>query len=220
MKLKLAILLKFPKDVILEGDYIIYKPDVSEKEFWEIANEDSNYELIDGVLVIHSPASEEQESIFSYLNQIIGFYLAETNLGKIYGSRFVMRLSKTWNPEPDLLVILSNNYENIKENYLEGPADLVIEILSKATKDMDLNKKIPNFLKFGVKEMWIIDPFQKSISIHSKERNLINYLDSKSNTIIDSQILPKINFQVRWLWNREQFPSNIIIKNMFNRKDN
>jgi len=211
----LAILLKFPRDTILEGDYIIYKPDVSEKDFWELSNEDSNYELIDGVLVIHSPASENHENIFSYLNQILGFHLAETKLGKIYGSRFVMRLSKTWNPEPDLFVILKNKYSNIKENHFEGPADLVIEILSKSTKELDLNKKVQNFLKFGVAEIWIIDLFEKKISIYFKNENdSIHYSDSNSSEIIQSKVLPDLNLQIRWIWNIDQFPPNKIIKNM------
>jgi hypothetical protein len=30
----MTILLKCPKDVVLEGDYVILKPDVTEDEFW------------------------------------------------------------------------------------------------------------------------------------------------------------------------------------------
>ena len=210
----MAILLKFPKDVILEGDYIIIKPEVSEQEFWELSNEDSNYELIDGVLIIHSPASEEHEDIFSHLNSILRYYLQETGKGRIYGSRFVMRLSQKWNPEPDILVIGPEKYKNVTKTRLDGPADLVIEILSKSIKEMDLGKKLPKYIESGVKEVWIIDPEEKSIRLITKEGEK-NYNDPKSDIKIESKFLPELKLQVKWIWERNEYTSNKIIKTLF-----
>ena len=137
----MTVLLKFGEEKLLEGEYVIFQPDVTEEVFWEYVNEDSNCELINGFLVIHSPASEEHEDIFSYLNALFRLFLEKNSAGKIYGSRFVMKLSKKWNSEPDLFIVLPNNYSNIKDTYYEGPADLVIEILSKSTRELDLEKK-------------------------------------------------------------------------------
>ena len=63
----MTILLKFQEERIFEKEYIILQPDITEEEFWTFANEDTHCELIDGVLVIHSPASEEHEDIFCHL---------------------------------------------------------------------------------------------------------------------------------------------------------
>jgi len=207
----MAILLKFREEKILEGEYIIFRPDTSEEVFWEYANEDANCELIDGMLVIHSPASVEHEDIFRYLITILGFYLEETQTGKVYGSRFVMRLSPRWNPEPNLFVITPEKYSRIKENYFKGPADIVIEILSKATRDLDLNKKLPEFLRAGVREVWIVDPEHKTLSIHSSSGS-ISWEDPKSEEIIKSQVLPNFPFQINWLWHREDYSVNKIIR--------
>jgi Uma2 family endonuclease len=201
----MTVLLKFGEEKILEGEYVIFQPDVSEEVFWEYVNEDSNCELINGVLVIHSPASEEHEDIFSYLNALFRLYLEKNNAGKIYGSRFVMKLSKKWNSEPDLFIVLPNNYFNIKYNYYEGPADLVIEILSKSTRELDLEKKLPEFLRVGVKEVWIIDSQNKELSIFHKNDNQV-YKNYKSDEIVKSQVLPKFKFKIKWLWFRKEFP--------------
>jgi len=201
----MTVLLKFGEEKILEGEYVIFQPDVSEEVFWEYVNEDSNCELINGVLVIHSPASEEHEDIFSYLNALFRLYLEKNNAGKIYGSRFVMKLSKKWNSEPDLFIVLPNNYSNIKETYYEGPADLVIEILSKSTRELDLEKKLPEFLRIGVKEVWIIDSQNKELSIFHKNDNQV-YKNYKSDEIVKSQVLPKFKFKIKWLWFRKEFP--------------
>ena len=50
--------------MVLKDEYTVLKPDVSEEEFWEISNEDTNFELLDGVLYIHSPAITQ---VFSQL---------------------------------------------------------------------------------------------------------------------------------------------------------
>ena len=57
-----------------------------------------------------------------------------------------MRLSEAWNPEPDILVVTSKRVENIKNILLDGPADIVIEILSKATREIDITKKLLKYL--------------------------------------------------------------------------
>ncbi|MHA1265368.1 MAG: Uma2 family endonuclease [Candidatus Helarchaeota archaeon] len=199
----MTILLKFGEEKLIDKEYMILQPDVTEAEFWEYANEDTNCELIDGVLIIHSPASEEHESIFKYLLTFFNIYLEKTGKGRVYGSRFVMRLSPKWNPEPDLMIILPKNYSQIQKNVVEGPADIVIEILSKATKEIDLTKKLPKFLDSGVQEVWIIDPEEKLLSIHTPSEKRI-YSDPQSEDFIESPTLGTLPLKIKWIWNRAQ----------------
>lgn len=201
----MTVLLKFGEEKLLEGEYFILQPNVSEEVFWEFVNEDSNCELINGDLIIHSPASEEHEDIFSYLNALFRLYLEKTKEGKVYGSRFVMRLSKKWSPEPDLLIILSKNYANIKDTYYDGPADLVLEILSPSTREIDINKKLPKYLEAGVKEVWMIDPEKKNLTIHHKNEKK-NYTNHKSDEVVGSSILSDFKLRIKWLWEREKYP--------------
>lgn len=201
----MVIHLDFPHNVIIDGEYIIMKPGVSEEEFWEIANEDTNFELIDGVLLIHSPASTEHEEIFKYLLQIISYYLERTAKGMVIGSRLVMRLSPKWNPEPDLMVILKESVGRVKETRVEGPAEVVIEILSPSTRDTDTGKKLPKYLEAGVKEVWILDPANKEITLHDPGATRV--MDKK----IDSKILPGLSIKCEWIWKRDEYPASTII---------
>lgn len=202
----MAVLLKFGEEKLLEGEYMILQPNVSEEVFWEYVNEDSNCELINGVLIIHSPASKEHEKIFGYLYSLFHFYLEKNNEGQVFGSRFVMRLSEKWNPEPDLFVVLPKNYSNIKDTYYDGAADLVIEILSPSTRELDLEKKLPKFLEAGVKEIWVIDPEERSLILHHKSDQK-KYEDAEAEEIIKSTVIPGFKFRIKWLWNREQYPA-------------
>lgn len=207
----------FPHSLDLRGtDYTILRYDITEDEFWELSDEDSNYELIDGVLVIHSPASTEHEQIFSYLNRFLGFYVEEKGLGMLLGSRLVMRLEPKWNPEPDLMLILSENQHKIKETRVEGAADLVIEILSKATREIDLEKKVPKYLECGVKEIWIIDPDNQEFSVYEKEAKK-TWDVGKQDVPIESTLLADFVLKPVWLWDRKNFPVNQLIKEIARR---
>ncbi|MBD3253892.1 MAG: hypothetical protein GF383_02315 [Candidatus Lokiarchaeota archaeon] len=74
----MEFILDVPSRLNLKGDdYILMKFNVSEDQFWEIANEDSNFELINGVLIIHSPAPTEHEELFGYLNFVLRFTRSE-----------------------------------------------------------------------------------------------------------------------------------------------
>jgi Uma2 family endonuclease len=211
----MEIKLDIPEEFHLQGDFIAFKQDVSEEEFWDLANEDSNFELIDGVLVIHSPATPEHEDIGRYLSGFLSLFLEKTSQGKVYGSHVVMRLDSQWDPEPDLLVLLAENYDKIKQSRIEGPADIVIEVLSKSTKELDLTKKIPKYLEAGVKEIWIIDPILQSITIQWVDDSM-EWTKIDSDDCLISKVIQDLPLQINWIWHREDYPlielARIILK--------
>jgi len=204
-------ILKLPEELFQEGDFVIFKSGVTEERFWEIANEDTNYELIDGVLVIHSPASKEHEEIFGYLFSILNYYVSEQAAGVVLGSRFVMRLSSKWNPEPDMMVVLKDRQQALHETFLDGPANLVVEILSPSTRDMDHDKKVPQYLASGVQEVWLVDPLKKSIFIRNSQEER-EYNSPDSDEILESRVLPDLKIHCDWIWNRENNPIHEILK--------
>jgi hypothetical protein len=47
--------------VDLEPPYLITKPGLTEEDFYRLADEDSDWEYLDGRIVMHSPASDRHE---------------------------------------------------------------------------------------------------------------------------------------------------------------
>jgi hypothetical protein len=47
---------------------------------------------------------------------------------------------------------------NIKDTYLEGLCNLVVEILSKTTRNYDLNEKRRVYRNHAIPEIWFVDP--------------------------------------------------------------
>ena len=155
----------------LPEPYTIYIQNFNFDRYLDYAHEDIKCELIDGVLVIHSPASLEHELIFKFVLTYLELHVQERKLGLVVGSRFSMRLSSKWAPEPDIMFIASEWEKNLKDKYLDGPATVIFEILSPSTQEEDLYKKLPKYLESGVKEVWIINPREKNLIIHWEKEN-------------------------------------------------
>jgi Uma2 family endonuclease len=68
--------------------------------------------------------------------------------------------------QPDLIVVLNNRLGILNEAGAEGAPNLVIEILSPKTRRLDLEQKRKAYPRFGVQELWIIDPDPRLITQH------------------------------------------------------
>ncbi len=53
--------------------------------------------------------------------------------------------------------------------HIHGSPDMVVEILSPSTRNIDLRVKSDRYLNCGVKEYWIVDPKEKTISVWRNE---------------------------------------------------
>lgn len=51
----------------LEPPYLIVKPGISEEEFYRVADEDSDWEYLDGRILMHSLTSDQHENLFRFL---------------------------------------------------------------------------------------------------------------------------------------------------------
>lgn len=183
----------------LEPPYLIVKPGLSEDDFYRLAAEDSDWEYLDGRIVMHSPASNRHEDLFRFLLTLLSAYLGERGGAEVRGSRYPMRLDEHWSPEPDLLVVRTGRRHLMTTRRLEGPADLVIEIASESDPRLDLREKLPRYRQAGIEEIWHVDPFAGELLAENRTES--GY-DSRILTAgrLGSTVVPGFWIDVGWLW--------------------
>ena len=136
--------------------------EVSEAEYMARYAE-QRYEWVQGVLVKMSPVSLVHAEIVDYLKMMLRAYFALRPLGRVLGEPFLMRLAAVGvNREPDLQVILGDNRANLKDTYMDGPADICVEVVSPGSVAVDYGAKLEEYEKGGVGEYWIVDPIRCS----------------------------------------------------------
>ncbi|MCD9020628.1 Uma2 family endonuclease [Cohnella silvisoli] len=65
--------------------------------------------------------------------------------------------------QPDILYIRKGNKEIIRDGYVFGVPDLVVEILSDSTARNDKTIKKATYERFGVREYWLADPVYRLV---------------------------------------------------------
>lgn len=192
---------------VLDPPYLIIRPGFTEADFYRMADEDSDWEFLDGRIVMHSPASYQHENLFGFLSFLLRGFVQQRRLGITLGSRFPMRLDAQWSPEPDILVVRSPNRRRIQKTFLDGPADLVVEIASESDPRLDYREKLPRYRAAGVPEIWVVDPFAKHVLVESLVKDHYNSHIVKRGRL-NSTTLAGFWLDAGWLW-RKQTPSSL-----------
>lgn len=60
--------------------------------------------------------------------------------------------------QPDILVVTTESLGRLSRERLEGPADLVVEIVSRDSVRRDRHDKLHEYRRAGVREYWVVDP--------------------------------------------------------------
>ena len=130
--------------------------------------EDERWEIIDGVAYNMSPSpAERHQGLSSELHTQIGNQLRGKPC-RVYSAPFDVRFeaSETTNKvvQPDLLVVCDRS--KITGGGLVGAPDWIIEILSPRTAGKDQIVKRQLYEANGVREYWLIQPFDKVVTVY------------------------------------------------------
>jgi Uma2 family endonuclease len=69
--------------------------------------------------------------------------------------------------QPDIAFMSNEHLDRITDKW--GVPDLVVEILSEGTAEIDKEDKYLEYQRAGVLEYWIVDPFKQSVEIYTLE---------------------------------------------------
>ncbi|MBN2444412.1 MAG: Uma2 family endonuclease [Spirochaetales bacterium] len=134
-------------------------------------DDDTRWELIDGVAydMSPSPSVKHQNVLLQLAGEFREFFKDKTCA--VYISPLDVRLPEGDENEedtgtvvqPDLFVVCDPS--KIDDRGCLGAPDLVVEILSPSTAGKDLNEKKELYRKHGVKEYWVVMPYEECIQV-------------------------------------------------------
>ena len=128
-------------------------------------SDDERYELLNGELIMSPSPREIHQYISGNLHLVLGAFVRDRSLGRVYHAPFDVVLSDTDVVQPDLLFVSTERADIITADNIQGAPDLVVEILSPATAERDRTIKLDLYAQHGVKEYWIVDPDAKTITV-------------------------------------------------------
>jgi Uma2 family endonuclease len=177
---------------------------MSYDEFLVWADEDTHAEWVDGEVIIQMPPKNIHQVVLGFLYGLIHLYVDLFQLGELRVAPFEVKL---WPDgparEPDLLFLAAQHRHQLTEDRLEGPADLIIEIISKESVHRDRHTKFNEYSRAGVVEYWIIDPRpgkQGADFFRLDERGQYQLYATEEDERVVSYVLPGFWLRPAWLW--------------------
>ena len=177
---------------------------ISYEEFLSLPAENQHVEWVDGEVVEMSPANEEHQELAGFMLILISHFVEARGLGRVLFDPFQMKTGeKLPGRAPDILFVAKPNLGRLKRNYLAGPGDLVVEIISPGSGAVDRGEKFHEYERGGVPEYWLIDPFRKQAEFYQRDGNGIYRLASlSSDGAYRSRVLVGLWLNVDWLWQK------------------
>lgn len=178
--------------VLLPGVYRL-----TYRDWLELSHEHFLYELLDGELHISASPSLRHQRICPELQVALVNHARRHGDGEVFQAPTGVRLSDNDVVEPDLIMILSNGVATIGAQAIEGPPDLVVEVLSPGTAHRDLGRKRDLYERHGVREYWVVDPESRSIEVLSNRDGHFSQVGlHKVGDILSSRVLPLFELEL------------------------
>jgi Uma2 family endonuclease len=179
--------------------YMIQVYDVTEEMFDELVDEDTKAELIDGVMIVHSPASIEHDDSSGFLRGLMSFFAEARSLGKVLGPDSLIHLAPGRKCAPDVFFIRQERVPMPLPKEFEGVPELVVEVLSPSNRRYDLRDKRLIYREAGIGEVWFIDSALRQIILD--RRQAVSYTeDIVTAGRVSSAVLPGFWLNASWLW--------------------
>jgi Uma2 family endonuclease len=158
-------------------------------------------ELVDGILVEKTIGFREG-FLAMWLGTLINDYLRENNIGLAAGADSGIRFKLDLVRMPDVSFIRWDSVEDPDEienpagAFLEYPPDLAVEVLSPGNTRREMEIKLEEYAKAGVRLVWYVDPERKEVDVYPKGNPKRKKTVGVGGTLDGGDVLPGFTLPV------------------------
>lgn len=125
----------------------------------------NSYEIIEGEKFMSPSPAKSHMYIMHNIFFKIQYYLRGKKTARIFTDNMDVHLPDGNLVQPDLFVVCDRKILKDKST-VYGVPDFAVEILSYSSRRRDMTTKKEIYEKNGVKEYWIVNPWEKVVLVH------------------------------------------------------
>lgn len=155
-----------------------------------LPDDECRYELVEGRLRRMSPVGGVHGMLVLRLGAAIAAWVAERDLGVVMTETgFVLERNPDTVRAPDLAFVHASRIPptGVPAGYWPGAPDLVAEILSPGDRRTEMRAKVRDYLRSGVRLVWVIDPVARACTV---SRSLSAIPGRVQHTLDGEDVLP------------------------------
>ena len=154
-----------------------YNKKYTAKEFFEFTKDkEERYELIDGRIYMMASPNTEHQRITREIGAELRNYLKGKKCEPFMAPFDVVLFNKKNKKDksqnvfqPDVFVVCDP--KKISEERIYGAPDFIVEVVSPSNSERDYIDKLSAYMKYDVKEYWIINPETKQVYVYIKGKS-------------------------------------------------
>ncbi|MBX6315496.1 MAG: Uma2 family endonuclease [Isosphaeraceae bacterium] len=180
------------------------------EEYLDWLDSDTHAEWVDGEVVLMNPSNLKHADMSRFLIALLSFFVDAHQLGQLCHESFPMKTGLDLpGRSPNIVFVAKENLHRLRQapDFLDGPADLVVEIISPESRTRDRKEeKYAEYERGGVREYWLIDPERRRADFDRLgDEGRFTPLPIDEAGVVRSSVLDGLWREVDWLW-REPKP--------------
>jgi Uma2 family endonuclease len=147
--------------------------------------------------------TERHADVLGFAAALMRTYADAKHGGRVL-SLFQMRpRSDLPSREVDLLYLAPETRAQVRTFFVDGPADLVVEVVSDESRRRDREQKLREYERGGVRECWLIDTVLEQADLYRLDA-AGRYAQAASgrHAVLRSEAIPGMWFRAEWFWDR------------------
>jgi Uma2 family endonuclease len=131
-------------------------------------SETKRYELLGGELVMVPAPLTYHQRVSRNILYMLWDFVKDHDLGEVYDAPIDVVLGPPGKEDvvqPDILFIAKDRLSIVLREEIRGAPDLIVEIFSPSTAERDRRYKKRLYARQRVKELWYVDPEEKTIAV-------------------------------------------------------
>jgi Uma2 family endonuclease len=173
---------------------------------WEefVADDSGTFvEWVNGRALPMMSVSSEHSRVTTFVLHLLGSFVDFHGVGAVFADPFVMRLGPGLSGRsPDVMFVGREHAERVETQFLDGPADVAVEVISPASAATDRGEKYYEYEAAGIPEYWLLDPQRKVAEFYRLDAAGVYRLVPSADGVFRSEALPGFFLRVAWLWER------------------
>ena len=129
------------------------------------------YEIVDGELIMSAAPNLHHQRTSRRTFRPLDRFVTERGVGEILYAPVdvIVQQEPLRVRQPDLLFISNERATITQEDRIHGGPDLVVEILSPSNSRIEIESKLSDYARIGVRECWLVSPEAHTAEAHTAE---------------------------------------------------
>jgi len=184
---------------VLDPPVATQEQTITADELLVLSQQDENrYELIQGIVVMMSPAGSIHGDLALNLGARIRIYVEDHHLGRSFAAEtgFLLDTAPDTVRAPDVSFVRTERLpaEGLPQSYFPGAPDLVVEVVSPNDRASDVQEKVQDWLHHGTLLVWVVEPASQTVIVYRADGSAT--VLQKGDELHGEDVLPGFSYSL------------------------